>query len=119
MDTSEMTWTRLDRLKEDPPLFRGSLFRYRKMAPIKEIIDYLLFATHEESGLGLIRDSGYGAGHVLVVLPAEAAAPGNVVAISPEWLRHNWQNWVDSDCSADRVWVCLGGRPTPDKLPEE
>ena len=119
MDIPELTWTRLDRLKEHPPLFRGSLFRYRKMAPTEEIIDYLLFETQEASGLGLVRDSGYGAGNVLVSLPAEAKALGNVVAISPEWLRRNWQNWVDSDCSADQVWVCLGGRPTLDKLPEE
>jgi hypothetical protein len=118
LDIAEMTWTRLDHLKDDPPLFRGTLFRYRKTAPIEEIIDYLLFSTQEASGLGLVRDSGYGAGNVLVILPAEAALDDKV-AISPEWLRRNWQNWVDSDCSADQVWVCPGGRPTPDKLPEK
>ncbi|TRC95104.1 hypothetical protein FJV76_17505 [Mesorhizobium sp. WSM4303] len=119
MDIPKMTWTRLDHLKDDPPLFRGSLFRYRKMASIEEVIDYMLFETHEASGLGLVRDSGYGAGNVLVFLPAEAKVPGKVVAISPEWLRHNWQNCVDSESTPDQVWVCLAGRPAPDKLPEE
>lgn len=71
-----MTWTKLENLQDDHPLFRGSLFRYQKTTPIEEILDYMLFATHEGSGLGLVRDCGYGAGNVLVILPAEAKVQG-------------------------------------------
>ena len=114
-----MNWTKLEHLKDDQPLFRGTLFRYRRPTPREEILDYMLLETHEESGFGLVRDCGYGAGHVLVILPAEAKAQGKIVAISSDWLRRNWQKWVDSNSAADHIWVCLQGRPAPDKLPDE
>ena len=113
-----MIWTKLQDMRDDQPLFRGSLFRYRRMTPKEEILDYMLFATHEGSGLGLVRDCGYDAGNVLVILPAEAKMKGKG-AISPEWLSRHWQKWVDGSSASAEVWVCTGGRAEPEKLPEE
>ncbi|WP_139032208.1 Imm45 family immunity protein [Mesorhizobium amorphae] len=88
------------------------------MEPREEILDYLLFATHEASGLGLVRDCGSGAGNVLVIFPMEARVQ-NKVAISPEWLTRHWQEWVDGNSASGEVWVSTGGRSEPEKLPEE
>ncbi|MER9554389.1 Imm45 family immunity protein [Mesorhizobium sp. M0323] len=113
-----MTWMKLTSIGEEEPLFRGSLFRYRRMARNNEILDYMLFAAHEASGLGLIRDSGYDAGIILVIFPAEAKSRGKV-AISPVWLCRHWQEWVDSSSTPDSVWVHKGGRLAAEKLPDE
>jgi hypothetical protein len=111
-----MSWAKLSSTSD--PLFPGAVFRFRKTTPPQEIVDYMLYEAWEANGLGLVRDSGYGAGHVLVVLPGEAAVDG-VRAISPQWLFRNWQEWVDSSSTPDEVWVHRGGRLPPEKLPDE
>ncbi|HTV69068.1 MAG TPA: Imm45 family immunity protein [Rhizobiaceae bacterium] len=114
-----MNFIRLSELDGSEPLFRGSILRFRKFAPREEIVDYMLFETSEGSGLGLIRDSGYGAGHVLVILPLEARFDSKVTAISPAWLKNHWQEWVDNHSVPHDVWVLKEGRAAPEKLPEE
>ncbi|QIA22016.1 Imm45 family immunity protein [Mesorhizobium sp. AA22] len=65
-----------------------------------------------------IRDCGYDAGNILVVFPPEAKLEG-MAAISPTWLAHHWQKWVDPSSTPDDVWVLKGGRLEPEKLPDE
>lgn len=113
-----MSWVKLSSMSDDVPLYRGTLFRFKRAGRKDEIVDWMLFATWEGSGLGLVRDSGYDAGIVSVVLPIEAKMEGEV-AISPKWLCRHWQEWVDSSSAADAVWVLRGGRGEPDKLPDE
>ncbi|MEH6419842.1 Imm45 family immunity protein [Pseudomonas sp. CGJS7] len=113
-----MNWKKLSSISNADPLFRGCLFRFRRLVPEDEIVEYMLFQTWEASGLGLVRDCGYEAGLVLIVLPAEAMAEG-AVGISPQWLIHHWKKWIDNSSSPDEVWVLKDGRSTPDALPDE
>ncbi|MFK0693138.1 Imm45 family immunity protein [Mesorhizobium sp. IMUNJ 23033] len=102
-------------MQGEGPLFRGTLFRFRRIVPREEILYYMLFSALEGSGLGLIRECGYDAGNILVIFPMEAKLPGKG-AISPAWLSRHWQEWVDSSTTADSVWVlkrgALGTRKT-------
>lgn len=113
-----MTWVKLTNIQDKDPLFRGSLFRFRRMIPREEILDCMLFTAFEESSLGFIRDCGHDAGNILVVFPIEAKLEG-MVAISPTWLARHWQKWVDTSSTPDNVWVLKGGRLEPEKLPDE
>lgn len=111
-----MSWAKLSSISE--PLFRGTLLRFRKTTLRPEIVEYMLFEVWEASRLGLVRDCGYDAGVVHVVLPTEAAVKG-MVAISPQWLFQHWQEWVDTSSTPDEVWVLRGGRLPHEKLPNE
>ncbi|WP_157632748.1 Imm45 family immunity protein [Hoeflea sp. 108] len=115
---SRISWVKLSTVSDDDPLYRGTLFRFKRVGRKDEIVDWMLFATWQGSGLGLVRDSGHDAGIVSVVLPIEAKVEGEV-AISPTWLCRHWQEWIDSRSAAGSVWVLRDGRGEPDKLPDE
>ena len=111
------TWITLSSLRETDLLYRGAVFRFRARTPIEEIREYMLFETSEASGLGLVRCSGYGAGHVLVYLPKEAMAE-DAVAISPKWLVSHWSEWIGHSIPSE-IWVAKEAQASPKRLPDE
>ncbi|MER8885747.1 Imm45 family immunity protein [Mesorhizobium sp. M0816] len=112
-----LTWTTLNSLGENDLLYRGAVFRFRARTPVEEIREYMLFETSEASGLGLVRCSGYDAGHVLVYLPEEAKAEG-ARAISPKWLASHWLEWIGHSIPS-QVWVSKEAQESPERLPDE
>ena len=73
-----MKWVRLSDLDDNEPISRGTLFRFAVGPPQytrKGVVDFMVFIPPGEF-MGIVEDSGYHAGHVLVFLPEEARKPG-------------------------------------------
>lgn len=91
-----MAWKRLTDMRGDI-LYRGARFRFvqdthRGQTEVIEYMAVLLYGD-KSSGLGLVRTSGYKAGHVLVNFPDESSPPGHV-GISVDWLLKNAKKWI-------------------------
>lgn len=112
-----MIWENLHGLSHQC-LFRGVLFRFPAKRPFEEVVDFMIFdPPWSDSGYGMLASTGYYAGMIEILLPAEASFKSDdpdvrVKAISTKWLQKNWRKWV-YDVSQRSVKVCIGGRPMP------
>jgi Immunity protein 45 len=90
-----------------PHAFRGTVFRCLSAAwPYEHAVDFILVLDHTSpSGFELIVATGYKAGHSVVCPPADAKAPGELVAISTSWLIRNWTQWIYAECPVEHVRV--------------
>ena len=83
----------------------GSVLRLPANYPYESVIEFLVFEPNEaDYGLGLMVRSGYKAGLILVILPAESQ-PKNGRGLSTRWLISHWHEWVYPDCPVDKVWI--------------
>jgi hypothetical protein len=74
--------------------------------PYEDAVDFLLvLEPSSPSGFQLVVATGYKAGHLLVSLPIEAKAPGNVHALAKSWLIQNWARWIYPKCPVEEVQV--------------
>lgn len=90
---------------KDCELYRGTIFRFKGKYPFESIVDFMLMTyPNSDSGLALVCISGYCAGNVEVVLPAEARS-ANSLSVSTQWMVENWNRWVYLDCAVDEVFV--------------
>ena len=106
-----MKWKSLASLK-NVPLSHGAIVRTPGEWPHEKVVDLLVFdAQQYGSGMGLMVDSGYKSGLVLVILPADSNF-GKGGALSSDWLRKNWRKWVYRS-NPSSVMVCTRGRPKP------
>lgn len=115
----KMKWVLLSNIHRQS-LTRGTLFRFPAEWPYERTIDLMVFdpVNDPDSGMGLIVDSGYKAGLILVFLPQESRGQGEISSsICSDWLKANWRKWV-YDVDIDHVRVCASHRPEP-RLPEK
>ncbi len=111
-----MKWSQLKHMG-NRRIRRGALIRVPARHPYEAIVDFMVFDPQDdERGMGLIVDSGYKAGLILVILPKESQS-SSLRSISSKWLKENWTTWGYDDCRAEDVYVCLQGRPLPTELP--
>ena len=68
--------------------------------------------------MGLLQDTGYGAGAIIVVFPNESLEAGHA-AVAANWLIENWSKWVGPDAGPEDVWVNRIKRASPRKLPSD
>ena len=75
----------------DRPLPPGTILRFPAAWPYEDVVDFMVVAF--PSGCGLVVTTGYKAGLIVVILPAEAM-PQGCIALSAAWLARNWTTWV-------------------------
>lgn len=91
---------------KEPYLTQGMLLRFvtRGFYEEKEIDFMLFYPAEEDVGLGLMTITGFHAGDVLVLLPAESQYT-NYFTLSTKWLIENWNKWVCEECDVNEVIV--------------
>lgn len=100
-----MNWIRLIDSKEEY-LSRGAVLRAKGSFPYEALVDFMVFEPSESGlGQGLIVTTGYKAGLILVVLPADSCGDGGGRSIDKQWLVNNWEKWVYPDCKVSEVYM--------------
>jgi hypothetical protein len=85
---------------------RGDILRCRATWPYESSVDFMVIERPPEDGrsYALLVVSGYKAGRILQVLPAESIPVANDgFAVSWEWLSKNWTSWGYAECPWDEV----------------
>lgn len=102
-----MEWNNLIEFEEEY-IGRGAIFRFPAVYPFESVVDFMLFLDpHSDSHFSLVCVTGCKAGHHEGMLPEEALAEGEVVAISKNWLVKNWTKWVYPETQASEVRVAF------------
>ena len=100
-----MEWNNLIELDEEY-IGRGTIFRFPAVYPFDSVVDFMLFLDpYSDSGFSLVCVTGYKSGHHEGMLPEEALAEGEVIAISKNWLIENWTKWVYPETQPSEVRV--------------
>lgn len=94
----------------EPRLYRGTILRFPAALPYEDWVDFMLVVLPEQENALLVA-SGYKAGLIPQVLPAEAGPAG---AVHRDWLIANWAQWVWPATPVEAVLVLEGyGVPSP------
>ncbi|SFZ84219.1 Predicted dehydrogenase [Devosia enhydra] len=87
----------------DGPLPAGTILRFPGGHPYEPIVDFMVVEI-PGGEIGLAVASGFHAGRIPQILPAEASGVGGQ-APDAQWLAQNWQHWVWPACAARDVEV--------------
>lgn len=104
------TWRPLSEI-EATSLWSGTVFRFPATWPYEAFVDYMLVSDQGDEGakLKLLATTGYKGGsmNICAMFPPEAYVSG-AVAISSDWLKANWSEWVYDACKMSEVYVSTG-----------
>lgn len=113
-----MNWMKLSETK-CISMFAGSIFRFPAKYPYEDFVDYMLVLDNSIANphLKLVVTTGYKSGsvNIICVFPKEAYV-GGAIAISSEWLKRNWSEWIYPDCEVEDVYISTG-YDAPSSLP--
>lgn len=87
----------------------GTILRFPAAYPYEDMVDFMI--TSFPDRCGLVVTTGYKAGLIAGILPAEAV-PKGMIGLSASWLATNWTTWVWPDGDARLVQV-IEGYPAP------
>ncbi|GBR04064.1 hypothetical protein HW511_08080 [Asaia siamensis] len=106
-------FTKITLLKRDF-VSSGCVFRLPARYPYESIVDFMLCRVpSSDSYFGLIVTTGYKAGIIFQLLPAECLHDSAAVSLS--WIKDNWNKWIYEDCSIDEVLFSEGYLAEPDQ----
>jgi Immunity protein 45 len=96
---------------EATPLWKGTVLRFPAKWPHEAFVDHMLVSDQgcEGDKLKLLATTGHKGGsmNILTAFPPEAYVSG-AVAISSDWLKANWCEWVYDACEMSEVYVSTG-----------
>lgn len=93
----------------EPSLYSGTVFRFPAILPYEDWVDFMLVVLPAQEN-ALVVQTGYKAGLVAQVLPAQAGSTG---AVARDWLVKNWTTWIFPATSVDQVWVLPAAQSSP------
>jgi hypothetical protein len=83
----------------------GAILRFPARHPLEVIAGLMLIDDATvDTGLLLIRVSGYHAGQMELRLPVEALGEG-ILGVATQLLRENWTQWIHTHSHAQDAWI--------------
>lgn len=83
----------------------GTVFRLPAELPYEDVVDLMLFDNLDRVWpFGLVVTTGYKAGLIRVVLPAECVAT-DIGGLSAAWVIENWRHWIYPECPVEEVYA--------------
>lgn len=92
-------------------LYRGTVFRFKGKYPFcEEYVDFMICeypsVNENNSPFALYCISGYCAGHIEYIFPAEAKSE-NSGSIDKKWITENWNKKIYNGCNVEEIELII------------